>query len=139
LKRHEQVALFPNKGSARAGSCAGSGTFPKEIGFMAKATSDGPKPMTKAEITAALAEAVGLSKKQVSQFFQAQAELAYSQAKNTFVIPGLGKLVLAERPARQMTLRFGPRAGQVIDVPKKSVLRFRIAKAAKDAILGNKK
>jgi DNA-binding protein HU-beta len=140
LERQEQIELFPDKGFVRAGGVAGSATFPKEIGFMAKATtSDGPKPMTKAEITAAMAETVGISKKQVNQFFEAQAELAYSQAKNSFVIPGLGKLVLAERPARQMTMRFGPRAGQVIEVPKKNVLKFRIAKAAKDAILGNKK
>jgi DNA-binding protein HU-beta len=107
---------------------------------MAKASaSDGPKPMTKSEIVAALAEKVGISKKQASQFLEAQAELAYSQAKHSFALPGLGKLVLAERPARQMTMRFGPRAGQVIEVPKKHVLKFRIAKAAKDAILGSKK
>ena len=94
------------------------------------------KAMTKSEIAAHLAEKVGISKKQVNQLMEAQAELAYRQAKNTFVIPGIGKLVLAESPAREMIMRFGPNAGQTIKVPKKKRVKFRIAKAAKDAILG---
>ena len=96
-------------------------------------------PMTKSEIAATLADQVGISKKQVNQFFEAQATLAYKQAKNQFVIPGLGKLVLAERAAREMVMRFGPKTGQTVKVPKKKVLKFRISKAAKDAILGAKK
>ena len=97
------------------------------------------KPMTKSEMAAALAEEVGISKKQVAQLLQAQANLAYKQAKNTFVIPGIGKLVLAESPAREMMMRFGPKAGQMVKVPKRKKVKFRIAKAAKDAILGAKK
>jgi DNA-binding protein HU-beta len=97
------------------------------------------KAMTKSEIAATLAEKVGVSKKQVNQLMEAQAELAYRQAKNQFPIPGIGKLVLVERPARQMVLQFGERKGQTITVPKKKVLKFRIAKAAKDAVLGAKK
>ena len=50
-----------------------------------------------------------------------------------------GKLVLVDRPARKMIMRFGPDAGQEKLIPKKKVLKFRIAKAAKDAILGPKK
>ena len=96
-------------------------------------------PMTKSEIAAQLADTVGISKKQVNMFFEAQATLAYKQAKNQFVIPGLGKLVLAERAAREMVMRFGPKTGQTVKVPKKKVLKFRISKAAKDAILGAKK
>ena len=103
------------------------------------AKSAGTKQMTKSEIAATLAEEVGISKKQVSQFLQAQADLAYRQAKNTFVIPGIGKLVLVERAPREMVMRFGPKAGQTVKVPKKKVLKFRVAKAAKDAILGAKK
>ena len=105
---------------------------------MAKAASGG-KSMTKSEIAATLAETAGLSKKQVVQLLQAQADLAYKQAKNTFVIPGIGKLVLAESPAREMVMRFGPKAGQLVKVPAKTRVKFRIAKAAKDAILGVKK
>jgi DNA-binding protein HU-beta len=98
------------------------------------------KAMTKSEIAATLADKVGITKKQVNQLFEAQAELAYKQAKNTFVLPGIGKLVLVERPARQMTLQFPPeRKGEVVTVPKKKVVKFRVAKAAKDAILGAKK
>ncbi len=51
------------------------------------------KAMTKSEVAASLADSVGISKKQVNQFFEAQAGLAYKQAKNTFVLPGIGKLV----------------------------------------------
>jgi DNA-binding protein HU-beta len=94
--------------------------------------------MTKSEIATHLAEKVGISKKQASQFFQAQAELAYKQAKSTFVIPGIGKLVLTESPAREMVMRFGPKTGQTVKVPKRKKLKFRVAKAAKDAILGSK-
>ncbi len=104
---------------------------------MAKAANG--KPMTKSEIAAALADKVGISKKQASLFLQSQAELAYKQAKNQFTLPGIGKLVLAESPAREMVMRFGPKAGQNVKVPKRKKVKFRIAKAAKDAILGVKK
>jgi DNA-binding protein HU-beta len=101
---------------------------------MAKSATGG-KQMTKSEVAANLAEQVGISKKQVTQLMQAQADLAYKQAKNTFVIPGIGKLVLIDRPARKMIMRFGPDAGKEKMIPKKKVLKFRVAKAAKDAIL----
>ena len=105
---------------------------------MAKAAT-ASKQLTKSEIANQLAERVGISKKQAREVLQAQAEMAYKQARNTFVIPGIGKLVLVERPARKMVMRFGPKAGQEVTVPKKKVLKFRVAKAAKDAILGAKK
>ena len=95
--------------------------------------------MTKSQLSATLAEKVGISKKQASQFLAAQSELAYKQAKNTFTLPGIGKLVLRERPARMMVMRFGADAGKEKMIPKKKVLKFRVAKAAKDAILGSKK
>ncbi len=105
---------------------------------MAK-TATATKTMTKSEIAAHLAEKVeGVSKKQVSQIMQVMSELAYKQAKNQFTIPGIGKLVLVERPARDMVMRFGPKQGQTVKIPKKKVLKFRVAKAAKDAILGTK-
>lgn len=97
------------------------------------------KAMTKSEIAAKLAEEVGISKKQVNQFFDAIAKLAYKEAKNAFVIPGLGKVVLQTRAAREMKISIGPKAGQVVKVPAKKVLKFRFAKAAKDAVLGAKK
>lgn len=101
---------------------------------MAKATARN-KTLTKTEITARLAEKVGITKKQVSQLLEAQADLAYQQAKHSFVIPGIGKLVLVQRKAR--TGR-NPRTGETIHIPAREVVKFRVAKAAKDAILGTK-
>ena len=103
---------------------------------MAKA---GGKSLTKSEIASSIAEQVGLSRKQVSQVLQAQADLAYKHAKNSFQIPGIGKLVLAKSKPREMVMQFGEKKGQTIKVPAKTRVKFRIAKAAKDAILGGKK
>jgi len=102
---------------------------------MAKAAG---KSMSKSEVAAHLAEKVGISKKQASLFMQEQAALAYKQAKNSFVIPGVGKLVLAKSKPREMVMQFGEKKGQVVKVPAKTRVKFRIAKAAKDAILGAK-
>ena len=91
--------------------------------------------MTKSQIAATIAEKVGIKKKQAALAMEELVTLAYKEAKNTFVVPGLGKLVLVQRPARKMIMRFGPKAGQEITVPAKKVVKFRLAKAAKDAIL----
>jgi DNA-binding protein HU-beta len=96
------------------------------------------KAMSKSQIAATVAEKVGITKKQAVQALDIVAELAYKQAKNTFTLPGLGKLVLVNRPAREMTMQFGPNKGQIIKIPAKRVVKFRVAKAAKDAILGAK-
>jgi DNA-binding protein HU-beta len=93
------------------------------------------KPMSKTEVAGTLADKVGITKKQVTQLLEELAELAYKQAKNTFVVPGIGKLVLADRKAR---VGRNPATGEVIQIPAKRVVKFRIAKAAKDAILGKK-
>jgi DNA-binding protein HU-beta len=98
----------------------------------------GGKSLTKSEIASHLAEKSGLSKKQVTLLLQSQAELAYKNAKNVFTIPGIGKLKLVDRPARKMIMRFGPDAGQEKLIPKSKKVRFTVAKAAKDAILGKK-
>ena len=63
------------------------------------------------------------------------AELAYKHAKNSFTLPGLGKLVLVNRKAR---LGRNPATGEQIQIAAKKVVKFRVAKAAKDAILGKK-
>lgn len=90
-------------------------------------------PLTKAQTAAKLAEKVGISKKQANEFMAALAELAYKEAKNSFTIPGIGKLVLVQRKAR---LGRNPKTGEVIKIPAKKVVKFRVAKAAKEAILG---
>ncbi|HSU66189.1 MAG TPA: HU family DNA-binding protein [Tepidisphaeraceae bacterium] len=102
---------------------------------MAKTATAGPKPLTKSEIAGQLAETVGITKKQAIHFLQAQAELAYAQAKNQFVIPGLGKLKVRDSAAR--TGR-NPKTGEPIQIKASKKLKFYVSKAAKDAILGAK-
>lgn len=89
--------------------------------------------MTKTEIVAHLADKTGLTKKQVGEFLQALSQLAYQEAPNGFTLPGLGKVVLAERAAR---MGRNPKTGEPIQIPAKRALRFRFAKEAKDAIVG---
>jgi DNA-binding protein HU-beta len=93
------------------------------------------KALTKSQIAAALAEAVGISKKQATESLELIASLAYKNAKNSFTLPGLGKLVLVNRKAR---IGRNPATGEQINIPAKRVVKFRVAKAAKDAILGAK-
>jgi DNA-binding protein HU-beta len=88
--------------------------------------------MTKSQTMSKLADATKLTKKQVTAVVEALVCLAYKQAKNSFTVPGLGKLVLVNRKAR---MGRNPATGEAIKIPAKRVLRFRIAKAAKDAVL----
>ena len=89
------------------------------------------KPMTKAQIVAKLAEDTTLTKKQVADVLTKMQELAYREAKIGFTIPGVGKLVVMNRKARKGR---NPATGETMKIPAKKVLKFRIAKAAKDAI-----
>jgi DNA-binding protein HU-beta len=91
--------------------------------------------MTKSQALSRLAEKTGVSKKAAGQFVEELVKLAYKEAKNSFTIPGLGKLVLVDRKAR---MGRNPATGEAIQIPAKRVVKFRIAKAAKDAILGSK-
>jgi DNA-binding protein HU-beta len=93
------------------------------------------KAMTKSQVLTHLAEKAGVSKKIAGDFFDAFNELAYKEAKNTFTIPGIGKLVLMNRKAR---MGRNPQTGEAIKIAAKRVVKFRVAKAAKDAILGKK-
>ena len=94
------------------------------------------KAMTKTQIVGALADTTGLTKKQVKELLEAQAALAYKQAKNGFTLPGLGKLVVVKRKARWGR---NPATGEKIRIAAKKALKFRVAKAAKDAIMPPKK
>jgi DNA-binding protein HU-beta len=96
------------------------------------------KALTKSQIAATIADKNDISRKQANQILDSIAELAYKQAKNSFTLPGLGKLVLVTRPSRSMTMQFGPNKGKSINIPAKRVVKFRVSKAAKDAILGAK-
>jgi DNA-binding protein HU-beta len=93
------------------------------------------KALTKSQIVASVAETVGISKKQAVLTIEALVALAYKNAKNSFTLPGLGKLVLVNRKAR---MGRNPATGETIKIAAKRVVKFRVAKAAKDAILGKK-
>jgi len=94
------------------------------------------KGMTKAQLVAKVAEKASISKKAAGEMLNFIAEVAYKEAKNSFTLPGLGKLVLVQRKAR---MGRNPATGESIKIPAKKVVKFRVAKAAKDAILGKKK
>lgn len=90
--------------------------------------------MTKNQILTALAEKTEMSKKEVGDFFDALAEMAYKEVKSEgeFVLPGFGKLVKANRKAR---IGRNPATGEEIKIAAKTVVKFRLAKAAKEAVL----
>ncbi len=88
--------------------------------------------LSKSETLNRLSEKTGVAKKQVGQVLDELAKLSYKEARNGFTIPGLGKLVLVDRKAR---IGRNPATGEQIQIPAKRVLKFRIAKQAKDAVL----
>lgn len=91
------------------------------------------KSMTKGQILDHLAKKTGVTKKLAGQFLEELISLSYKEAKKAFVIPGLGKLVVVNRKAR---MGRNPATGETMKIPAKKVLKFRIAKQAKDAVLG---
>jgi len=91
--------------------------------------------MTKTQIVAGVADAAGITKAQAKCAVEALVAMAYKGAKDGFTIPGLGKLVQMRRKAR---MGRNPATGEQIKIPAKTVLKFRISKAAKDAVLGSK-
>ncbi|HUR47249.1 MAG TPA: HU family DNA-binding protein [Candidatus Saccharimonadales bacterium] len=93
------------------------------------------KALSKSQIAAAIADKHEISKKAAVAILDQLAELAYKNARNTFTLPGIGKLVLVNRKAR---VGRNPATGETIQIPAKRVVKFRVAKAAKDAILGAK-
>lgn len=90
--------------------------------------------MTKSQLMQELAGKTGMTKKDVGMFMDTLVELAYKQVKSSgeFVIPGLGKLVKMHRAER---MGRNPATGESIKIPAKTVVKFRVAKAAKDALL----
>ena len=90
--------------------------------------------MTKSQTLQVLAEKSELSKKQVTALVDAMVELAYKEVKSSgqFVVPGIGKLVKVHRAAR---MGRNPATGEQIQIPAKTVVKFRVAKAAKEAVL----
>lgn len=91
--------------------------------------------MTKSGLISYLAEKSGMSRKDVSAMWELIVDTAYTQAKTVgeITLPGLGKLMKKNRAARQGR---NPATGETIQIPAKTVVKFRVAKAAKDSILG---
>jgi DNA-binding protein HU-beta len=90
--------------------------------------------MTKSQLMNTLAEKSGSTKKEAQMFIEMLTELAYAETKRSgeFTVPGIGKLVKKDRKER---MGRNPATGEQIKIPAKVVLKFRVAKAAKDAIL----
>jgi DNA-binding protein HU-beta len=90
--------------------------------------------MTKSQLLVSLAEKSGLAKKDVKNFLDVLTELAYKEVKKNgeFVLPGFGKMVKAKRKARAGV---NPATGEKIQIAAKTVVKFRLAKAAKEAVL----
>ncbi len=91
------------------------------------------KAMSKSQVAAHLAEKFGFTKRAGAELLDELARLAAKEAKRGFTLPGIGKLVVVKRKAR---MGRNPQTGEAIKIPAKTVLKFRIAKAAKDAALG---
>ena len=94
--------------------------------------------MTQTQLIRALAEACGTNNKGAKGFLEALAGTAIKEVKRCgqFVVPGVGKLVRVDRKAR---MGRNPATGEAIKIPAKKVVRFRVAKAAKDSIVPPKK
>ena len=90
--------------------------------------------MTKTQFMLTLSEMMGVSKKEAAAFWEKFVELSYSEVLNSgeFPLPGLGKLVKKDRAAR---MGRNPATGEPLHIPAKVVVKFRVAKAAKDAVL----
>lgn len=90
------------------------------------------KAMTKTQVIAHLALEANITKAQAKAVLEELVALAIKQAKFGFTIPGLGKLVLVQRKAR---MGINPQTKEKIKIPAKKVVRFRVAKSCKDAIV----
>jgi DNA-binding protein HU-beta len=96
------------------------------------------KRMTQTQLVKELAETCELNNKVARQFLECFAGIAVRETKKNgvFVLPGLGRLVRQERKAR---IGRNPATGEKIKIPAKKVVKFRVAKAVKDAIVPPKK
>lgn len=96
------------------------------------------KRMTQTAIVRELAETTGVNNKVARHFIDSLAELAVRETKKNgvFILPGIGRLVRAERKAR---VGRNPATGEAIKIPAKKVVKFRLAKSVKDAIVPPKK
>ena len=93
------------------------------------------RALSKSQIADHLAKSTASTKRVATQFLDDLTALAYKEAKNSFTIPGVGKLVLVNRKAR---MGRNPATGEAIKIPAKTVVKARIAKQLKDTVLPKK-
>ena len=105
-----------------------------EVNHYHKEKNMAAKQMTKSQLAAHIAEKFSLSKKAANDVIDELASVAVAQTKKVgaFTLPGIGKLVKAARKAR---MGRNPATGEAIKIPAKTVVKFRVAKAAKDNIV----
>ncbi len=105
----------------------------KKTAAVAAKKKSAVKKMTKAELVRFVAETMDVTTKQSVGFFDLLAETAIQETKKNgeFTIPGIGKLVKAQRAAR---IGRNPQTGESIKIKAKTTVKFRVAKAAKDVI-----
>jgi DNA-binding protein HU-beta len=96
------------------------------------------KGMTKTQVVSYMAEKANISKKESAAILEDLADLAVKETKRSgqFVIPGIGKLVKSHRKARKGR---NPQTGEEIQIPAKTVVKFRVSKVCKDAVIPPKK
>lgn len=110
-------------------------TAPSKVAASAKAST--PK-MTKTELLRYMSQKMDVAPKQIAAFFDLLIETATTQTRKTgeFTVPGLGKLVKAQRAAR---MGRNPATGESIKIAAKTTVKFRLSKSAKDAVVPPKK
>ena len=93
--------------------------------------------LTKTQLVRLLAEKVGANNKTAAAFLENLADTAIKETKKNgvFIVPGIGRLVKAHRKAR---MGRNPQTGEPIQIKAKTVVKFRVAKSAKDAIAPKK-
>src|ERR1035441_9170530 len=96
------------------------------------------KRMTQTAIVKELAETTGVNNKVAKQFIESLTDLAIRETKKNgvFILPGIGRLVGIDRKAR---IGRNPATGESIKIPAKKVVKFRLAKSVKEAIIPPKK
>lgn len=104
----------------------------------APAKKAAPKKLTQTQIISAIADKCDVNKKVVKQILDEHAELALAETKKNgvFVVNGIGRLVKSERKAR---MGRNPATGEQIKIPARKVVKFRVSKAAQEAIVPPKK
>ena len=96
------------------------------------------KVMTKSQLVSHIAEKVGVTKAVANNFLEVLSSTAEAETKKSgqFIVPGIGKTVKSQRKAR---MGRNPQTGAAIKIPAKTVVKFRVAKAFKDAVVPPKK